>query len=872
MKEQKICGLDNGLKRYLLYLYLACMVVLPTAAFSAPGKVLRVGVFDNKPIVFKTEDGAYTGLSLDVLESIAKQENWTLDYVHGPWKSVYSQLEKGKIDLLVGIAFKAERAKRLDFTQETLINNWGVIYRHPSAAITSLEDLQDKRVALMSRSIHSKIFKRMMKEFSFEFNALEVKHYREGLEAVNTNQADAVIINRVMSIVSASDYKAMETGIIFNPVEVRYATKKGRHPDVLSAIDRHLTAQKKEPDSDYNLALKTWLGTASKTEIPGWVNTAVIIMSAMFLLLLFSNVVIRKQVARRTSELTESELRFRQLAENINEVFWVSSTDWKQIFYVSAAYEKLWGRDREYLYQHPMSWLECVHEDDQQKVIDNLSLKASGDLDLAEFSEYRFKFGDGSVHWILARAYPIKDEKGRVVRIAGIAEDITERKIAQETISFMAYHDALTKLSNRNAFEHKLITAIERADAQQTQHVLMYVDLDQFKIVNDTCGHAAGDEMLKELATLLQSTIKEGVTLARLGGDEFGVLIEDEQIEYGVQLGQQLLDVIQEFRFYWDGRKFSVGASIGLVVIEGTGRSMSELLSAADMACYAAKEKGRNRVHVYNEDDEELLQRHGEMQWVSRLKAALEEDQFVLYQQVIAPLQAQGAGVRHHEFLIRLLDENGTLIPPGAFLPAAERFDLMPALDRWVVRNICKHIGQHAGDNFNDQQSISFINLSGQALTDDSFIEFILQEFNDNNINPESICFEITETAAIANIKTAIKFIKQLKAEGCYFALDDFGTGMSSFSYLNALPIDFLKIDGSFIKGLLEDPMNASIVEAITRIGHSAKLRMIAEWVESREVYDQLIEIGIDYAQGYAIARPAPIVEQAQIDGVIHKA
>ncbi len=819
-------------------------------------RTIRVGVFDNKPIVFKTKSNTYAGFSLDVLESIAQQEHWKLEYVHDSWKTVYAKLESGDIDLLVGIAYKPERARQFDFTRETLLNNWGVIYRSSSVTVTSLDDLQGKRIALMSGSTHSRVFERTMKEFAFEFDPVEVRNYADGLRAVQDHQADAVVINRVMSMMTASDYSVMETGVIFNPVEVRYASPKGKHADILSAIDRHLVQQKLDADSAYNLSLDKWLGNTGKATLPDWFYVAIAMFLGILSLLIFSNYIIRQKVASRTAALTESELRFRQLAENINEIFWIGSPDWKQVFYVSPAFEKIWSKKRTSLYDNGKLWLDSVHPDDLEALTADLKLKASGQLIPAQFPEYRVISSDGTEHWILARAFPVKDDNGKVERVVGIAEDITQRKKAEETIRFMAYHDSLTKLSNRNAFEFEFQTAIEQARTHEQHHVLMYIDLDQFKLVNDTCGHSAGDQMLKSLAELLNQAVSSNMMLARLGGDEFGVLIKNTSLDEGIQKARELLDIIQGFRFNWEDRMFSVGACIGMVLIGDGYKTMSELLSAADMACYAAKDAGRNRLHVYSQNDEEMSQRHVDMQWVPRIKNALEEDRFVLYRQSIVALQENKKRASHCEFLIRLLDEKGELIQPGSFLPAAERYELMPAIDRWVIHNVFAYIASSMQRAATDKNSIAFINLSAQAINQENFVEFILAELVSNNIKSSSICFEITETAAIGNLDKAIIFINRLKQEGCYFALDDFGTGMSSFSYLKTLPVDFLKIDGLFIQGLLVEPMNESIVDAITRIAHKADLQLIAEWVESDEVYSELVKIGIDYAQGYAIDRP----------------
>jgi len=826
-------------------------VLLGTAAW-AEDRTVVVGVFDNPPIVQQDTAGGYTGLSVDVLKSVAIANGWQLIFDHGPWHQQLAKLEAGEIDLLVGIAYKPERTRLLDFTQQTLVNNYGLVMRHPKAAITSLLDLRDKRVGLMAKSIHSREFIRMMGEFDIPFVPVEVPSYEAVLQAIASGESDVGVVNRAMSILRGSSNDILTTGIVFNPVEVRYAVPKGRNADLLAGLDQALATQKQNPVSDYNRAMARWMGGQVRERLPHWFPLAAGIAALLLLLLLASNYLIRRQVARRTTQLTESETRFRQLAENIKEVFWVGSPDWKQVNYVSPAYEAVWGMAPEQLYDNPMTWLDPVHPADRESLAAAMVPQPDDSFSEITLPDFRLTDREGRTRWIQARAYPIRDKTGKVVRLAGLADDITERKAAEDTIRFMAYHDPLTRLHNRHAFEARLREAASRSEGGP--HALMYVDLDQFKVLNDTCGHAAGDQMLQGLTAHLQRAITRQHTLARLGGDEFGILLEDCDLTEAEAVARQVLDSIQAFRFSWGDNIFSVGASIGLVMVDGDRRPLSGLLSAADIACYAAKDSGRNRIHVYRDDDAMLQQRENEMHWVARLKKALDNDGFVLHAQPIVPLQHADAA-SHREFLLRMMDEDGQLIPPGNFLPAAERFDLMPTLDRWVVNQVFEHIGQMR----NRDGCVAFVNLSGQVLNDDDFISHVLQQLHRHAIPPGSVCLEITETAAIANLTKATRLIETLREQGVLFALDDFGTGMSSFSYLKTLPVDFLKIDGYFIKGLLSDHMNPAIVEAITQIGHTAGLQVIAEWVEDEAMLDRLREIGIDFAQGYALGRPGPL-------------
>ena len=436
------------------------------------------------------------------------------------------------------------------------------------------------------------------------------------------------------------------------------------------------------------------------------------------------------------------------------------------------------------------------------------------------------------------------------------ADNRLSNRNAQETIQRLAYHDALTGLANRYEFEARATRALKMTDGS-VRHALLYLDLVQFKIINDTCGHVAGDELLRQLSVLLRTPIRDVDTLARLGGDEFGVLLEQCSIDHALEVAERILQIIGEFRFIWQDKSFSIGASIGLVMLENNNQTLMDVLRMADLSCYAAKDKGRNRIHIYRADDAELQQRHGEMQWITRLNSALEKDQFVLYRQCIKPLS--GAGTLHCEFLLRMIGKDGQIILPGAFIPAAERYNLMPAIDRWVVKNAFAFLKNTQNCKITASPQIFFINLSGGTLGDEQFSQFVIDELRQSGLAPVSIGFEITETAVIANLVGALNFIKKMKHLGCHIALDDFGAGLSSFSYLRTIPADYIKIDGSFIVTMLQDSMNLAIVDSVNRIGHVAGLKTVAEFVQSEDIRQKLIQLGVDYAQGYGIHKPEPL-------------
>ena len=463
-------------------------------------------------------------------------------------------------------------------------------------------------------------------------------------------------------------------------------------------------------------------------------------------------------------------------------------------------------------------------------------------------------------------AAPIWSRDGEILGAVVVFRDVShERKLTQQ-LSWHATHDTLTGLINRREFEHLVAGALHTAKQEGHVHALLYLDLDQFKVINDTCGHAAGDVLLQLLAKMLQGQMRDSDILARLGGDELGVLLPHCPLEHARLIGEQLRLAVREFRFAWDERSFELGVSIGIVEISQDSKSMSELLSAADQACYLAKEQGRNRLHVYQESDVMLAQRHGEMLWISRLNEAFEHDYFRLYAMPIVHLRDQPEF--HDEVLIRIRNGKGDLILPGAFIPAAERYDMMLSIDRWVIRAVCHHI-QSVRDSLPPLEALAesrrrapalySINLSGMSLADTGLQDYITEQFVHYAIAPEQICFEITETAVIANLPKAQAFMHQLKDMGCRFSLDDFGSGFSSFGYLKALPVDYLKIDGVFVRDIASNAINRAMVKAINEVGHVMGLKTVAEYVEDAETLAVIRELGIDYAQGYAVGHLRPL-------------
>ena len=456
-------------------------------------------------------------------------------------------------------------------------------------------------------------------------------------------------------------------------------------------------------------------------------------------------------------------------------------------------------------------------------------------------------------------AAPIYTVEGRLDGTILVFKNVTEMRLLTHKLSHQATHDALTGLMNRMDFEQQAKLLLEEARTNDKQHALVYLDLDQFKVINDTCGHVAGDELLKQMSHFLSGHLRDSDILARLGGDEFGIIFRDCNINKAEVIMETIREALQDQRFHWEEKAFPMNVSAGLVAMNRRSGSLYELYSTADTACYIAKDRGRNRIHVYTEDDIALSKRTGEMQWVHRINRALEDDSFVIYYQTIAPL---GSNVAFSEFtcelLVRMTGKDGKLIPPMAFIPAAERYNLMTSIDRWVV-NRALDILSEARPEIENRHCRFSINLSAQSLSDDKFLEYLQQQFASYSISPDKFCFEITETAAIANLTAARTFMSSLHDMGCKFSLDDFGSGLSSFEYLRSLPVDFLKIDGAFVRNISNDLIDRAMVQSINQVGHVMGISTIAEFVEDDKTMELLKKMGINYAQGFAIGEPQPL-------------
>jgi diguanylate cyclase (GGDEF)-like protein/PAS domain S-box-containing protein len=551
---------------------------------------------------------------------------------------------------------------------------------------------------------------------------------------------------------------------------------------------------------------------------------------------------------RMSSQFRESEARFRALNELLPTLVLLARPDGSLVYANQSARDRLAIADPTVV---PQSLYALC---DDPVPAQTMREAAAAGLPLRNMT-VRCSGAGHEPFWANLSVTPIELD-GRPHQLA-VANDITELRDLNEMLSYQASHDSLTGLTNRREFGRRLDLAIDRVEAGGPPSALLYFDLDQFKIINDTSGHHVGDQLLSQLAALLGSHLVDGETIARLGGDEFGILLEPATREQALAFAERMRLEIDGFVFAADQRTYAVSVSVGLVLVDRAGLSRREVLSLADTACYMAKERGRNRVHLYSENDADTTLRRSEMEWASRLRQALIDERFVLhFQELTALKDGADAGV-HVELLLRLRDEDGAMVPPGAFIPAAERFGLMPQLDRWVVETALANFDRLHPSG---APALCAINLSALSVEDEGFAQFVLERLARYGVPAASVCFEITETAAVASMVRVVSLMHALRAEGCKFALDDFGAGMASFAYLKNLPVDYVKIDGSFIRNIDSDPISQSIVRAVTDIGHQLGLGVVAEWVDDAKAVAMLRTAGLDYAQGYFLHKPEAAV------------
>lgn len=680
--------------------------------------------------------------------------------------------------------------------------------------------------------------------------AAEFIHLRDRLMEIGLEQKEQLALDKVLEQVRI--YQPLHLALVERITSERLAGVREeilrhdllRQRTMLGLLDEMVELERVESERATAQAAREY-------------NSAYLAMVLLTAIIIASGFLIAAYVIYRTRLVEQALAREKEHAEitlhSVGDAV-IAADELGNVNYLNPAAEQMTGWRNAEARGQPLRNIYHIINETTRKPLEHPAMMGVLDTPIAGLDKHTLLVSrSGRELAIEDNAAPIRNSEGGDIGAILVFRDVTEQRQMQKQLSWQASHDPLTGLANRREFEVLLERLISSAREQDKRHALLYLDLDQFKVINDTCGHVAGDELLRQIAGLMKPLIRDSDTLTRLGGDEFGILLEGCYIQQAEQIGHKVLEALEDFRFVWQDKTFRVGVSIGLVGIHAGSHTASSVLSAADGACYMAKDKGRNRIWVHQEDDHETTHRQGEMEWVSRIMRAFDEDRFVLYFQRVVPLAVTADDYPYREVLVRMIDENGELVPPMAFIPAAERYGVMSTVDRWVVRTAFSWLAGHSHD-----ERLA-INLSSQSLGDDDFLKFVMEQFRATRLSPRRICFEITETAAIANWNRATHFIAALRTLGCRFALDDFGSGMSSFGYLKSLPIDVIKIDGAFVRDMIDDEVDFAMVEAVNRIGHVMGIRTTAEYVENDKILEKLRELGVDYAQGYGLHVPQPL-------------
>ncbi|OOG25577.1 diguanylate cyclase [Thioalkalivibrio denitrificans] len=741
--------MDNPTLRTLAVLCLLCLALAGGPVWGqAPERSLRVGVYANPPLVSVDRDGSVEGFTVDVLEAIARAEGWHLEYVEASWGELMTSLQAGEIDLLTAIAHTAERARTLSYTREPIFTNWGVVYRHRQGDISSVLDLAGRRIGMLAGDTHAQVMEDMLAEFGVETQVVHGPDYRALLDMTARREVDAAVVNRLVGRVHASP-DLVATHIIFNPVEIHYATGREDVLPVLRTIDAHLARLKSDGDSAYHEAVRRWIDATVETPaaLPVWLAWALVTAVGMLLLFAVLSVLLRHQVRRRTQELLN---------------------------------------------------------------------------------------------------------KSRALET-----EIQEHRLAQERLNELAYSDPLTRLPNRALFHDRLQQAMEYAKRHDTLIALLFIDLDDFKRVNDSLGHATGDRLLQAIAQRFEGRLRKTDTLARLGGDEFTVILTDiASPQDTVVLVRSLLESLRE-PFDLGGQSIRMGASIGITVYPTDDSRETDLLKDAETAMYQAKARGKHTFAFYAP---ELTRRVSErLVMENELRAALTNDELVVHYQPVVSLS--DGQVHSVEALVRWNHPERGMIPPDQFIPVAEESGLITGLGDWVTERACTQIS--AWDARGLPALAVAINLSAVQFRRDGLVSRLAGSLRSHGLAAHRLHIEITESLLMQKHGHVEETLRTLDAMGMVLAIDDFGTGYSSLSYLRHFPIHVLKVDRSFVNDMVHSPDSRALVEAIVAMAHALRLRVVAEGVETEEQLTALRAMGCDCVQGYLLARPMPPGELA---------
>ena len=833
---------------------------------SAQSRQVSVGVYANEPKILLGQDGKLSGILGELLNEIARQEDWQLRPRPCEWQQCLELTQSGEIDLLPDVAYNDNRALVLDFHKTPSMVSWSQVYSREDLQLKSILDLTDLRIAVLQGSVQESYLQSLLASFGLKAQLIGVPSLPQGFELVAGGKTDAVVANQHFGDFHAPRYQLQSSSIMFQPAQLFYATRKGQNADLLNAIDRHLVNWQDSPGSVYYQTLQRWGGEQPRLLIPTSVWWGLGILALLLAAALAGALLLRRQVAEKTRHLQASEQRLNTILDSVDACIYIKDTQLRYQ-YANRKVCELFGQSREQV---------AGKTDEQFFDMDTATNLNENDLrvlklgERVEAEETNLSLSDGAVHAYLSVKLPLRDAQGQIYALCGISTDISEHKKNLEKINQLAFYDPLTDLPNRRLLIDRLQQALAKHSRGLQQGALLFIDLDNFKDLNDTLGHDMGDQLLQHVAERLNRHVRAQDTLARLGGDEFVLMLEGLSLD-PVQAGQQVERVGSKIietlaaPYALQGHSHISTASIGIALFPNEHSSVDEVLKRADMAMYQAKASGRNAMCFFDPAMQAEVSARASLE--SDLRHSLGQRDFILHYQAQVDAQGQLIGA---EALVRWQHPTRGLVPPGEFIPLAESSGLILPLGRWILHAACQQLVAWAADPHLAHLTLA-VNVSARQFHHPDFIEDVFAALAESGANPQRLELELTESQLVEDVEVLIDRMSQLKARGVHLALDDFGAGYSSLNYLKRLPLDQLKIDQSFVHDLLEQPSDAAIVRTILALGGYLNLSVTAEGVETREQFDALLRMGCRRFQGYLFAKPGPAAALEQWHGTLQQ-
>ncbi|MCM2340079.1 EAL domain-containing protein [Rhodoferax sp.] len=831
-------------------------VLLPDSwaqAANPPARTVRVGVYENAPKLLLGEAGQPSGILGDVLMAMAAQEHWNVVAVPCEWQACLEALARAEIDLMPDVAYTDQRAQLFDFHQVPALLSWSQLYKLKGTPIQAITDLHGKRIAVVAGSIQASSLKNMLDSFAVTATLVQVVSFEEGFEQVQQRNVDAVAANRFFGDMQAPRFNVESTAVVFQPAQLYYATAKDKNGALLAAIDRHLKAWQAQSDSPYAAALQRWMQSAPAFEIPAYLWWVLSGLFSALLLALALNAWLRQQVVQKTARIRADEERLNTILNSVDAFIYIKDLELRYQ-YANSRVAQLFGRSAEQVIGQTDSAFFDAATVAKLRAHDLRVIEHGERVEEEEIN----RSIDGQVtQSFLSVKLPLRDSEGHIYALCGISTDMTRRVQAEEAIHQLAFYDSLTGLPNRRLLQDRVQQLLSSLSRMPQSAALMFLDVDNFKDINDTLGHDVGDELLHQIAERMRECVRAQDTLARQGGDEFVVMLVNlstqpgEAARQAQQVAQKLLHRLSQ-TYQLGTHSCQTSVSIGVTLIEGPNETREELLKQADMAMYQAKAAGRNTLRFFNPEMQALVVARTTLE--ADLRWALAHDEFVLYYQPQVNDQGQTLGF---EALLRWQHPMRGLILPAEFIAVAESSGLIVALGDWVLRNACLQL-QAFSQQASQRHWTVAVNVGAAQFRQTDFVTRVQTTLQQTGANPARLELELTESQLVDDMPDVMAKMDALRDVGVRLSLDDFGTGYSSLAILKRLPLDQLKIDQGFVHNMLDDPQNASIIRAIVTLGDSLGLAVIAEGVERAVQRDALLALGCRHFQGYLFGQPTP--------------